>query len=185
MRRQTFSTQFLAYNGTLILCKIIDCTIYRFKTLVCIWIVTIRYREKRGFTIQNSKESRMSTKYIPTPSCSSEDQEKIIVQTSAKQNQKWMKGVSISPWLKVNIGSKFERFEADEFKNHFSESPFSGKHFFHVLKKVSSIIWININFKIYCHYCTVYVRPRSKTGRMIFLFLVWMMIVSRMCARCW
>ena len=48
------------------------------------------------------------------------------------------------------------------------------------------ILFTYIDFKIYCHNCTVYVRPRSKTGsRMIFLFLVWMMIVSRMCARCW
>ena len=51
---------------------------------------------------------------------------------SEKQNKKWMKRVSISPWLTTPW---LERFEKDEVKDRFSASPSSGKHFFHVLNK--------------------------------------------------
>ena len=149
-----FSTQsFPAYNGTLVTCKIINCIIFRFKILVCIWIITIRYREKQVFTRQNSKEcpSDIVFNQQTTPT------KMEYKPKSEKQNKKWMKGVSISPWLTTPW---LERFDKDEFKGPFSASPSSGKHFFHVLKKVSSIIWIDINFKTYCHYRTVYVRRR-------------------------
>ena len=85
--------------------------------------------EKQVITIQNSKKFPSEFNEQTTPT------KMEYKPKSEKRNKKWMKGVSISPWLTTPW---LERFEKDEFKDRSSASPSSGKHFFPCLKKVST-----------------------------------------------